>query len=193
MAAELAIKAFTRTKKPKNLHLQKDNTVALSCILKMGSTKNEILTKYAKRIWEYLLREEIMITVEYLPGALNKIADAESRKGVDRSEWKLNPLIFREICKQFQFQPLIDLFASRHSYQLTPFMSWKADPYTLAVDAMQQRWAQRKPYAFPPFSLGRVLKKVNQEEVSMLLIAPTWQTQKCASESHFYSQGREKS
>ena len=129
----------------------------------MGSTKNEILTKYA-------------------------IADAESRKGVDRSEWKLNPLIFREICKQFQFQPLIDLFASRHSYQLTPFMSWKADPYALAVDAMQQRWAQRKPYAFPSFSLiGRGLKNVNQEEVSMLLMADP---EMCI---HTYSQGREKS
>lgn len=44
IAAELAIRTFTKLKKPKRLHLQIDNTVALSCILKMGSTKNEILT-----------------------------------------------------------------------------------------------------------------------------------------------------
>ena len=66
----------------------------------------------------------------------------------------------------------------QHSGTAVHIKNGEYQKYALAVDAMQQNWAQRRPYAFPPFSLvGRILKKVNIERVTVLLVAPVWQTQ----------------
>jgi len=121
----------------------------------------------------------IMITAEYLPGILNKEADWESRNVRDFSEWKLKPQMFMNLCK-IVGSPIIDLFASRLSNQIPVYFSWKPDPYCLGVDAMQQEWPHNQIlYAFPPFSMiNRVLKKVVQDQVlTLILIAPTWQSQ----------------
>ena len=50
---------------------------------------------------------------------------------------------------------------------------------SLALDALQQTWSHKHLYAFPPFSLiHRVKRKVELEKVpSLILIAPTWQSQ----------------
>ena len=40
IAAELAIKTFTKDQKPSSIHIKIDNTAALSYIIKMGGTKN---------------------------------------------------------------------------------------------------------------------------------------------------------
>ena len=46
-------------------------------------------------------------------------------------------------------------------------MSWKPDPTSKAIDALQQPCSHLYPYAFPPFSLiGRILSKVLREEGS---------------------------
>ena len=94
----------------KIIHLQMDNIVALPYIAKMGGggggTHNKDLSQLAKEIWDYLLVNRIMITVEYLPGTLN----VEARSVTNFSEWKLNPLIFKMIYK-VSWTSDIDLFA----------------------------------------------------------------------------------
>ena len=72
-----------------------DNIVALSYVVKMGGTRNQLLVQISKEIWEYLLEKGIAITAEYLPGALNREADMQSRTVKDSSEWKLNPVVFQ--------------------------------------------------------------------------------------------------
>ena len=48
----------------------------------------------------------------------------------------------------------------------------------MATDAFEMRWAGFQGYAFPPFSLvGRCLRKVIQEECTVILIAPVWPAQ----------------
>ena len=55
-------------------------------------------------------------------------------------------------------------------------MSFKPDPNAFAVDAFTQNWNDIK--GFPPFSLiGRILEKIKQEETSVVVIVPCWQTQ----------------
>ena len=159
IAAELAIKRFTRHHKPSSIHIRIDNTTALSYIIKMGGTKNALMLGIAKRIWHYLILHKIMITAEWIPSHLNTIADWESRNVKDSAEWKLCPKVFQSICLQ-RGRPDLDLFASRISKQLSRYFSWKADPECLAVDAFKQNWNQGFPYAFPPFCLiTRVLRK----------------------------------
>ena len=56
-----------------SIHIQMDNKVALTYLKKMEETKNQkmaILT--VKEIWDILISEQIMITVEYLPSSLTQ-------------------------------------------------------------------------------------------------------------------------
>lgn len=83
------------------IHFQIDNKTALSYLVKMGGTASPITNKLAKQIWEIFLKKKISFTAEYLPSALNQIADWESRKNKDSSDWRLCPHIFRRIACHF--------------------------------------------------------------------------------------------
>ncbi|KAK0417298.1 hypothetical protein QR680_012929 [Steinernema hermaphroditum] len=75
------------------------------------------------------------------------------------SDWRAAGL--NETAAMFDFwgTPEIDLFATRHSAQVPAYMSYRPDPYAVAVDAFAHKWHYGLHYAFPPFCLtGRVLK-----------------------------------
>ena len=75
IAAELAIKTFTKSAKVKSIHIQIDNTVALSYLVKMGGTGNMHMNAITKRIWNYLIENNISLTAEWIPTHLNIWAD----------------------------------------------------------------------------------------------------------------------
>ena len=108
---------------------------------------------------------------------MNTEADFESRNVEDRSDWKLNSKVFQKICKRFG-HPSIDLFASRTSHQLETYVSCKADPGAVAVDALQQDWdGWENPYAFLPFILiGPTIQKLARHQTDMILVTPVWPT-----------------
>ena len=163
-AAQLIIKTFTQTREVTSIYLQMDNMTALSYIAKMGGTKNSQLIAISQEIWNYLIKKNITISLEHLPGLLNVIADRESRNVADSSEWKLNRKVFLKITF-IPGKPMIDLFASRVSHQLPAYISWKLDPQSLGQDAFQKKWVHHLNYAFPPFCLiGRVLEKVQRNK-----------------------------
>lgn len=58
-----------------SIHIQMDNITALCYFKKMGGTRCQIITEISKEILKYLLDHQITITMEYLPGVLNIIAD----------------------------------------------------------------------------------------------------------------------
>ena len=96
----------------------------------------------------------------------------------DSSDWKLNPAFF-EILLQ-KWGPLqVDLFASRLTFQLPQFVSWKPDPHAIAIDAFLMNWGDIRGYAFPPFALvGRCLQQVMTQNVDhLVLVAPVWPAQ----------------
>ena len=178
IAADLAVQTFTRLHPlAKNVHLMIDNKTALAYIVKKGGTKNKTLIEISKSLWAYLLSKEITLTAEYLPSKLNSGADYQSRNVKDWSEWKLCPQAFKTICSRLG-NPNIDIFASRTSHQLNAYMSLKPDPLCQAVDALQQNWKHLFPYAFPPFNLiGKVLKKAQDQQITLIVITPVWVTQ----------------
>ena len=94
------------------------------------------------------------------------------------SKWLLFPRVCKEICVKWGF-PELDLFASRACHQIPSYLSWKADPHSLTIDAFQQSRKHRGLlYAFPAFSvIGKVLLKVKTEEVNVILITPNWPAQ----------------
>ena len=178
LAIKLAIQTFSKTLKHKAIHLQVDNMVALTYLLKMRGSQNLKLVQLTKEIWGHLLQCGITLTAEYLPSKLNVTADWESRNNSDSSEWKLAPQSFQRIC-QLRGTPEIDLFASRLSHQIKTYVSWRPAPLSQAADAFQQNWFHKSLYAFPPFCMiPNVLSKVRKEKVPMMiLVTPAWPSQ----------------
>ena len=176
MAVHKAILTFTRIHRVASIHMLIDNTTALSYLNNMGGPTSPTMNNLAKQIWDYLLKNKIQCTAEYIPSKLNVEADEESRT-TDYSEWKLNTRVFDKICQSLG-EPDIDLFASLASHQIAKYYSYKPDPKALAVDAFQQDWRHKLTYAFPPFNLiGKTLKKAQNQRSSMIIITPTWTTQ----------------
>ena len=163
-AVWLALQAFTKQEKYNHVHIRTDNVTTVSYINKKGGTKSDRLVTIAKDLWNFCLKEEMIITAEYLPGRNNTVADALSRENPDSSDWKLEETIFHMIdqslgpCK-------IDLFASRTNRQMQTFISWGTDPEAVGSDALKISWKKQLGYAFPPFCLiGRCLEKVRKEK-----------------------------
>ena len=111
-------------------------------------------------IWAWVEDKNIWITASCIPGKENYDADAESRRKQTELEWMLNQKKKLKIISKFQFQPGVDLFASRLNAQLTFFVSYHPDPETMHTDAFSISWQGRPLYAFPPFAvIGKVLLK----------------------------------
>ena len=72
----------------------------------------------------------------------------------------------------------VDLFASRLSHQVTQYLEWKPDPYSIVTDAVSSPCRQGHCYTFPTFCLiPRALSQIQQDQVhTVTLITPCWQT-----------------
>ena len=177
MAAGLALKSFTKEKRKCHVHLRLDNTTAVAMITKMGTTRSPPLLQAAKHIWDYALQKEIILTAEHLPGVTNTLADKLSRVFQDSSSWKLKKSAFNQL-QRLPGPWTMDMFADRLNHQLEKYMSWKNDPNATQTDAFQTHWGALQGYAFPPFCLiDRCLAKVQRDQATVMIIAPTWQNQ----------------
>ena len=177
LAADLALKSFLKAQQGVTVLLQLDNSTAVAYINNLGGTISPTLTALARALWLWALERDISITAQHIPGVSNTVADWESRMERDRSDWMLAPQVFQRINNALG--PLeVDLFASRLTYQLPQFFSWRPDPQAVAVDAFQQDWSQLRGYANPPWCLvGRVLSKVESDQAQVVLVAPVWRAQ----------------
>ena len=143
----------------------------------IGGTRSAQMLPTTQEIWQFCLDREIFLSAEYLPGSLNTEADWQSRNFRDSSDWRLRVSVFKSLDKVLG--PFtIDLFASRHNAQLPKYVSWKQDPFSVGVDAFQRSWRVDGLYLFPPFAMiPRCLQKIQQEQATVTLIAPPWQSQ----------------
>ena len=178
LAGSLAVKCLTKSKVKAQVLLLMDNVTAVTYINKMGGTHSLLLPQLAKDLWDWCLSHNVLIKAQYLPGVQNVHADRESRVFLDSSDWKLDMKIFNKLYQKWG--PLnIDLFASRLTFQLDQYVSWRPDPLAVHTDAFTLNWATFKGYAFPPFALiGRCLQQVKSQRVEhLVLVAPVWPAQ----------------
>ena len=137
LAATLAVKTFLKGQINKRVLLLLDNQTAVAYVNNLGGTISTQATRLARELWMWCLERDISLTKQHLPGKENVIADTESRVMRDRSDWMLNPSIFRLI--MFRFSHLeVDLFATRLTYQLLRFFSWRPDSLAEETDAFLQ-------------------------------------------------------
>ena len=125
----------------------------------MWGTQNKVLSQLSKEIWDYLIKDRIMITAECLLGALNKEVDFQSQNVKDSAS---------------ETQTYFKKFVIGGEPQIWIFLHLECLPKCLSslnvVEAthLQQRLEcfsdltdSHAEFAFPPFSLiGRVLKKI---------------------------------
>ena len=117
-----------------------DGQCSSSCIYKQdGGTHSHALANLAIALCEWCHENQLIVSAQHLPGILNVRAERESRVLTDSSDWKLNPNLFPAIVRTWG--PLeVDLFASRLTYQLPQFVSWKPDPLAIQTDAFAMNW-----------------------------------------------------
>ena len=176
-AAWFVIRTFLKDKNNIHVRLNVDNTTALAYLNNMGG-KIASYNNLARKIWLWCLDRNIWLSAAYIPSAQNVEADSQSRMDHDNIEWELNDEIFKEICTIFGC-PDVDLFASRLNHKVQNYISWKPDPFAIAVDAFTLNWNSFKPYIFAPFSLiAKILQKLEMDQVQeAIMIIPLWTTQ----------------
>ena len=78
----------------------------------------------------------------------------------------------------FQFQPEIDLFASRLNKKFQKYCAFHPDPDAIDIDGFSISWSNLKFYFFPPFScILKALQKIIQDQATGIFVAPNWMTQ----------------
>ena len=81
----------------------------------------------------------------HLPEHLNVLADETSRVFNDKTEWKLNQLVYQDIVHTFTI-PDFDLFAS--NFQLKPYVAHMPNQEGLFTDTSTLDWSNFVFYAF---------------------------------------------
>ncbi len=175
-AAFLTLQTFCRFKQNIHVKLMIDNTTAIACVNKFGSVK-PLLMAQTVELYNWAIQKNLILSAAHVPGKQNVVADRESRTRNLDIEWRLKDKWFKYITEQLG-TPEIDLFASRINKQLPKYVSWKPDPFAIAIDAFSMSWSNAYLYIFPPFSLmTRVLGKIVADKADVLLVFPDWQTQ----------------
>jgi hypothetical protein len=158
-----------------HIRLRIDNTTAVACINKCGSTKLPLLD-ITQKFFDWADFRNVTLTAAYIPGRDNVEADEASRNLNFDTEWMILPNLFSQLCQTYTV-PKMDLFASRINFQLPHYVSWRPDPNAQCIDAFHMSWSNGTYYAFPPFSIiGRVLHKIMADKATVLLIVPLWPT-----------------
>ena len=176
-ACLFALKSFCAKRSNEHIRLVTDNSCAMYCIRRQGSSKVR-LNDVAREIWLFAMERNLMLSSAHLAGKLNVESDQESRVFDVNTEWSLKQDIYQEIIGLFG-KPSIDLFASRLNHKTVRYCSWKPDPGAEVIDGfMLDSWADEFVYAFPPFALiHRFVQRCIQDEAEGILICPVWITQ----------------
>ncbi len=176
LAIENSLHCFVKGENRKVL-VRSDNTTAIAYVNRFGGCHSSELLFIAKRLWKWCEHHNYTVFASHIPGVDNVIADFESRRDIDLSDWSLSDSVFKMIIGRFG-EPEIDLFATKHSKKLNRFVSQFPQPFCEAVDAFTLNWGRYFSYIFPPFCLiPRVLKKISTDNAKCILIFPLWYTQ----------------
>ena len=177
-AVLFALQCFQEQLEHKHVRVLIDNTTAVCCINRMGTSHSDACNDITFTIWSWCLAHNIWISAAHIPGKQNITADKESRRQNIDAEWKLDESALQTALRQLGASPVIDLFASRLNCQMQRYISYRPDPEAEAVDAFSVSWEHLQFYAFPPFSIiGRVLQKIQRDQAQGIVVVPNWPTQ----------------
>ena len=73
--ALLALQSFAREKANIHIRLMMDNTTAVACVSKMGTSHSVQCNAVTKEIWQFSIKRNIWLPAAYIPGKTNIEAD----------------------------------------------------------------------------------------------------------------------
>jgi hypothetical protein len=166
-----ALKAFLHLVKDQVVLIQTDNTSVLHYINNSGGTKSILLCSTTWDMLQWCLLHNIELRAAHIPGKDNHLADRLSRQMVSHLEWELHPQVARQLFRLWP-TPIIDL---SQNTKLPRFCALRFHPQAVTTDALSMTWRGLYAYAFPPFPLlAKVLQKIQEDQATMILIAPNW-------------------
>ena len=150
-----------------------DNTTAIHCINKMGTSQSMECHHEVLKIWEWTIIYKNHLPAAHIPGKLNTVADKESRSNHIDTEWMLQAKFLNLALEHLCFKPEIDLFATNINAQFGKYAAFRPDPGAMYIDAFSIEWFDLKFCAFPPISvIPRVLAKVKQDRAEGIIVVP---------------------
>ena len=162
----------------RHVRMMMDNTTAVACVNKMGTSHSKHCNMITKQIWDFCIEKGVWLSAAHVPGRENVDADLESRKINYDTEWKLNTELLQQAFHILGVNPDLDLFASRINTQLSSYVSFKPDPGAKAVDAFTLNWHDTRFYAFPPFCvIPKVLQNSCRDRTKGVVVVPDWPNQ----------------
>ncbi|KAA6374254.1 MAG: hypothetical protein EZS28_030218 [Streblomastix strix] len=154
------------------LEIRSDNSTAVFDIRKQRASIS--LRKEIKQVYQTIEKLGIQIHFTYLPGVKNEIADALSRLS-RAGDYKLKEKIFLQTCLQMNLNSTIGLFSIHFNNLLPIFMLTTKGHGEIAIDATSQIWKKELSWIHSPIPLlPAVLKKVGEEQVEAMIMAPLW-------------------
>jgi len=175
----LSLQSLTKQLNWRNcsVRVRTDNQTSMSHINKMGG-RVAALWLIAVKIHRFALDHGLNLTAEYLPGELNVEADRLSRLELDFSQYQINPHVFL-IASKFWGPFTLDCFASEVNSLLPRYVSYRTDPGCLYTDFLSRPVDQKETlWCHPPYAvIGRLLSKVQDEQLEITLLCPLWPAQ----------------
>ncbi|KAK9403183.1 ubiquitin carboxyl-terminal hydrolase 7-like [Crotalus adamanteus] len=140
---------------------------------RQGGTRSRSLMSEARLLGSWAESNLASIRAEHISGEKNRQADFLSRSTIDPLEWGLYPDLFSEISQRFS-QPALNLFPSSSNAQLSRYFSHYYFPGAEGTDALWTPWPEGLLYASPHPLIPVTIRKLLQEQVEMILMAPYW-------------------
>ena len=93
-AAHFALLHLAADARGVHIQLKLDNLTTVAYINKMGGTHSPECNQVAQQIWEWAVERGIWLSVAYIPGESNVVADFHSRCFHENKEWALKVSVF---------------------------------------------------------------------------------------------------
>ena len=128
----LALKSFVKTSH-KHIKIMSDNTTAIHCIKKMGSSHSVEYHPEVLKIWEWAIIYKNHLSTAHIPGKLNTVADKESRSNHVDTEWMFQSKFLNLALEHLCFNSEIDLFATNINTQFGKYAAFRPDPGAMYI------------------------------------------------------------
>lgn len=159
--------------------VESDNTPTVALVARLAVRRPAMLTPL-KELLDAVQQTGIVLAVpRHIPGVRNVLSDQASRRwlaGRASMEWPLASKVFARLVLETPFALEVDLFATARNRKLRNFYSFLPEAEAVGTDALAHCWTRwAGVYANPPFALmSRVLRKIADQRVPALIIAPVW-------------------
>ena len=141
-------------------------------IVEVGSMQFP-LHALAISIFEFCIRNNIELSVQWIPRSLNQKADSVS-KFMDIGDWQITSEFFA-LLEYYWGQHTIDCFANFYNTKIERFFSRFWNPGTAGVDAFFQSWQNENCLLVPTVTLVcETLKHMDTDSAVGTLVIPDW-------------------